>query len=223
VAAEQLKDDPAWESAARSFVAGIATLPTRDERVRLIEQVWAELGDMLYPAFIKILCAIAHWGDASARRLTAEALAHALATARLPSGPTPAWGSSSWSPLPAGAPGAGWHARPARNLGPLEFLCVWHAQRGAEGRLDQQDFAYAVRKIIELFDAAPEAAALYSAKLLDDVANPIEGAFSRQTRALIASIAHDWSAHLPAETIVARAIGSAPKEDPFGQPEWVQR
>ncbi|HEU0200383.1 MAG TPA: hypothetical protein VFR86_08105, partial [Burkholderiaceae bacterium] len=113
--------EPHWALAAQALVDGCLDLPSDEERVALLAAVCDGLGDELYPAFLRVLSIIGRHGDHAACAAVARALVHALRTGRLPSGRRSAWGASA--PLqPDAAYGR------TRSLGPLEYLCAWHAQ-----------------------------------------------------------------------------------------------
>ncbi len=219
----RLKSSPAWEAAGQRLVSALASQPDEEARVRLLERVLAEFGDLLYPAFIQLLCAIDAFGDATARRVVADTFARALSTGRLPAGRMPAWGATGWTPAPPFGGAAPAMPRPSasmRSLGPIEFLSAWMLQPGSGGPLANADFSYAMTRLLHLFDASDTAARLYCARLRDEAENALEGAFSRQTRALLEAIAARWARHDPVEGIVAGALGSVQPESTFGAPAW---
>lgn len=220
----QLKAAPAWEAAGQRLVSALAVQPDEASRIRLLERVLAEFGDQLYPAYIRLLCAIDAFGDTAARAVVADTFAQALSTGRLPTGRMPAWGAAGWSQAPAAAhPGAAAAPRPAprtRSLGPIEFLCAWLMQPGGHGVLTRNEFAYALERLLHLFDASASAARLYRARLSDESANSLEGAFSRQTRLLLDAIAQRWGEGLPAVRIASDAIAAIEPDGPFGAPAW---
>lgn len=190
-----IRPDADWIAAGENLVNGLAALPDEELRLRLLQQCCADLGDQLYPAFLKILCAIGRFGDAGARALTASVLARALATARLPSGRMAAWGAR-----PAAAGGK------ARSFGPIEFICVWHMDQGGETPLDEETFATAARLLITLISASPEAASAYAGKLRQDVEEPLEGAYSRASRQLLNVFAESLDQGLAPDETLQRVL-----------------
>lgn len=150
-----LKADPDWLGAARALVAGLEAQPALDGRVEVIERCRQELGDQVYPAFLKLLAAVACFGDDGVRRLTAEALAHALATARLPATRIPAWGAGDrFAALPGF--GVGGLRANLRSVGPIEFLCIWSRRDVAAERLDEAAFETTLAWLLTLFAASPQ-------------------------------------------------------------------
>ena len=181
-----LLSDPQWAAAAQALVDGCIDLPSDEERVALLAAVAQGLGDELYPAFIRLLWLIGRHGDHAAKAAVARALVHALRTGRLPSGRRSAWG--------AGAPGAqasAWGR--ARHLGPLEYLCAWHAQTEPACALSAAQFHIAARALMDLIACNPQARLLYCEKLLADAGDPIGGALSRATREALRALALAWS------------------------------
>jgi hypothetical protein len=173
--------------------------------------VLARFSDEHYPSFVQLLCAVQQFGDQSARAIVASTLAEALGTGRLPAGRLPAWGGS-------GSAGA------LRRVGPIEFLCAWQAQTGPAESLPRADFAFCLQRLIELFNASPRASRLYIEALAAVAGNPLEGAFSRSTRALIESVAKRWLAGETPARIASQSI-AAPADTGlrFGAPAWQPR
>ena len=120
--------EPNWGAAAQALVDGCVDLPDDEDRVALLGAVCHGLGDELYPAFIRVLWMIGQHGDHAAKAAVARALVHALRTGRLPSGRRSAWGAST--PAIEHAYGR------TRSLGPIEFVCAWHAQTDPVSRAD---------------------------------------------------------------------------------------
>jgi len=134
-----------------------------------------------------------------AKSLVARALVHALRTGRLPSGRRSAWGASA--PMNA-------HAAYGRTrcLGPLEYLCAWHAQTEAPRALTAAQFHTASTAVMDLIACSHEARSLYCEKLLADVDDPIGGALSRNTRHALRSLATAWSEGAEAADASARFL-----------------
>lgn len=189
-----LKHEPDWHAAAQTLVDGCSALNSGEQRVRLMEQLCISLGDNLYPAFLKILCAVGDHGDQDAQALVAEALVHALSTGRLPSGKLGAWGgSSSNGAAPFGH---------TRSLGPVEYLCAWYAQSGGGQSLPANTFDRTARTLLSLISMAAEAKALYCAKLQADVEDPLSGSLSKSTRLALAQLITSWQEGLDPEVVV---------------------
>jgi hypothetical protein len=178
--------EPDWVGAAQALVDGCVDLPTDEDRVALLGAVCHGMGDELYPAFIRVLWAIGQHGDHNAKAAVARALVHALRTGRLPSGRRGAWGGTE-RPDEYAAYGR------MRNLGPIEYVCAWHAQTDAVRALTAAQFHCAARALMDLISCSKEARLLYCEKLLADVDDPIGGALARYTRDALRALATAWA------------------------------
>jgi hypothetical protein len=183
----ELLEEPSWELAAQSLVDGCIDLSHGEDRVAMLAAVCDGLGNELYPAFLRILAIIGRHGDHAARAAVAGALVHAIRTGRLPSGRRSAWGAAFSSNLAT-------NYGSTRSLGPLEYLCAWHAQAEPGLAIGADSFHAAARAVMDLIVAHPEARLLYCEKLLADVADPIGGALARRTRAALHALATTWAA-----------------------------
>jgi hypothetical protein len=196
-----LLPEPNWVGAAQALVDGCVDLPTDEDRVALLGAVCHGLGDELYPAFIRVLWQIGQHGDHAAKAAVARALVHALRTGRLPSGRRSAWGASA--PMNEHAA----YGR-TRNLGPIEYVCAWHAQTDPVRALTAAQFHSAARALMELISCSREARLLYCEKLLADVDDPIGGALARYTRDALRALATAWSEGASASDASARFLCS---------------
>ena len=188
--------DPDWSGAAEVLIEGCAHLPTPEERVRWLERLCLSLGDALYPAFLQVLCRVGEHGDAAAQKAVADTLVLALQTGRLPSGRHAAWGATRG----AGATGG------TRAMGPIEYLCAWHAQPDGRGPLGATAFDRAARALLGLVSHSDTARRMYCAKLLADADDPLGGAWSRGTRPALAAMARTWGAGASPERAGADAV-----------------
>ena len=188
------RPDPDWSGAAEVLIEGCAHLPTPEERVRWLERLCLSLGDTLYPAFLQVLCRVGEHGDAAAQKAVADTLVLALQTGRLPSGRHTAWGAT--------------HGAATRAMGPIEYLCAWHAQPDNRGPLAATAFDRAARAVLGLVSHSDTARRMYCAKLLADAEDPLGGAWSRGTRPALAAMARSWSAPA-ANTTPQRAAADA--------------
>lgn len=179
--------EPRWAEAAQALVNGCIDLPHDEDRVALLTAVCDRLGDELYPAFLRVLWLIGQHGDHAACAAVARALVHALRTGRLPSGRRSAWGAGR-----AMSPQAAYGS--TRSLGPLEYLCAWHAQSDPARALSAEQFHMAARALMDLISASREARLVYCEKLLADVDDPLSGALTRQARAALRALATAWAA-----------------------------
>lgn len=188
--------DPDWSGAAEVLIEGCAHLPTPEERVRWLERLCLSLGDALYPAFLQVLCRVGEHGDAAAQKAVADTLVLALQTGRLPSGRHAAWGATRG----AGATGG------TRAMGPIEYLCAWHAQPDGRGPLGATAFDRAARALLGLVSHSDTARRMYCAKLMADADDPLGGAWSRGTRPALAAMARTWGAGASPERAAADAV-----------------
>ncbi|MCL1961424.1 MAG: hypothetical protein FWG56_06570 [Desulfovibrionaceae bacterium] len=178
--ARALRADPDWYSAAEALIEACVYLPTPEDRVRWLERLCLSLGDALYPAFLHVLCHIGEQGDPGAQKAVADVLVLALQSGRLPSGRHTAWGSV--------------HGAATRTMGPIEYLCAWHAQPGSRGQLNATAFDRAARALLGLVSHSDSARRLYCAKLLADSEDPLDGAWSRSSRQALQAMARAWAA-----------------------------
>lgn len=181
-----LLSNPRWALAAQSLVEGCVDLQNDEDRVALLAAVCEGLGDELYPAFLRVLSLIGQNGDYAARVAVAQAVVHALRTGRLPSGRRSAWGASAAAPVDS-------VFGRTRCLGPIEFLCAWHAQDDSDSGLPAEQFDAAARAVMDLIGASDEARSLYCEKLLADADNPLGGTLRRDTREALRALATAWS------------------------------
>lgn len=202
-----LHAEPRWGAAAQALVDGCVDLHDDEDRVVLLASVCEGLGDDLYPAFLRVLALVGSCGEHAAREAVARALVHALRTGRLPSGRRLAWGASA-----ATEAATSWGR--ARSLGPLEYLCAWHAQAEAAHALAAEEFQPAARALMELIDASREARLLYCEKLLADVDDPLSGTLTRQTRDALRALANAWSQGVSPYEACARFLAALPAAAP---------
>jgi hypothetical protein len=198
-----LSAEPRWAQAAQALVEGCIDLPNEEDRVALLAAVCHGLGDDLYPAFLRVLSLIGQYGDHAARAAVADVLVHALRTGRLPSGRRSAWGA-----LGATSPAASFGS--TRSLGPIEYLCAWHAQAKGEQALPAAQFDSASRALMELIGSSEEAKLLYCEKLLAEVDDPIVGALARPTRNALRALATAWSQGASPLEAAARFLAALP-------------
>jgi hypothetical protein len=193
-----MRERPDWDAAAQSLVDGCISLETPELRVRFMDRVCLALGDQLYPAFLRLLCMVSDQGDDQARAAVASTLVHALSTGRIPSGRLNAWGMSGNGTGTEGRTSGG-HTR---SLGPIEYLCAWHAQQSGPAPLPLASFDTAARSMISLVGADPQAQALYCAKLRQDIDDPLGGSLSRSTRSALSALVSAWEQGLPTDRVV---------------------
>lgn len=212
-----LRAEPDWAGAAQALVSALEGQADADVRVELIDRCRAELGEQVYPAFLKLLAAVGRFAEPAARALVAEALARALVTARLPATRIPAWGAADRF---AGL-GAGRLQSFQRSAGPLEFLCLWLTRDLANEPLSDAGFERALELVLRLFDASPDAARLYRAKLRADLEDATEGLHTQESRAVVRDLEAAWAAgREPAEIgpLLTAAARAARSRDRWGLP-----
>jgi len=195
-----LKPQPDWMGAAQALVEGCAALPQPQDRVALMEAVCIGLGDALYPAFVNLLCHIERHGEPAVQTLVAGTLVEALRSGRLPSGRLAAWGGA---PKPLGQ-GYG-HAR---SLGPIEYLCAWHAQPSGREPLSASAFDAALQPLLRLVGSDAAASRLYCAKLRADAQDPLGGSWSRSARQGMLALADAWEAGAAPVDVVGRCLAA---------------
>jgi hypothetical protein len=214
--APTLRAHPDWRSAAQTLIDGCTGLPAGDVRVGWLEQLCLQLGDTLYPAFLRVLCLVGEHGEPLAQRAVAATLTEAMASGRLPAGRQSAWGGGS----------ASWRA------GPIEFLCAWHlhAAAGQGQALPATNFDRHARALLGLVAHDAAAQRLYRERLLAAAGDAMEGAWSRQDRAALQALASAWvpgaAPHVSAAAAVdaflqaARSSAAKPRAWPEAGRPW---
>lgn len=189
-----LKEQPDWHSAAQTLVSGCYTLPTNEERIRLMDRLCKHLGDDLYPAFLQILCHIDTHGDQQAKLLVTQTLVQALISGRLPSGKLSAWGANTYSNNNAFGQ--------TRSLGPIEYICSWYTQPSGRFPLTVSSFRQAASCILNLITTNGEAKSLYCIKLLADIEDPMSGSLSSRTKMAIRALVTTWQSNSSVEEVI---------------------
>lgn len=197
----------AHTQAAQALVDGCVDLDADEDRLALLDAVCAGLGDALYPAFLQLLWIVGRCGDHRARELVARTLVHALQTGRLPSGRRAAWGVDV-APLGIAPLGA------ACRLGPLEYLCAWHAQGGQAERPDERQFVESAAALMDLVSASREARLLYAGKLLADADDPIANGLARDTRQALRAMASAWLDGAATDAAATRFVDALVRANP---------
>lgn len=197
--ATSLLAEPRWTAAAQALVDACIDLQNDDDRVAVLVAVCEGLGDDLYPAFLRVLSIVGKNGEHAARAAVANGLVHALRTGRLPTGRRSAWGASGQADASFGS---------RRSLGPLEYLCAWHAQADAAEALSADQFYAAAGAVMDLIASSKEARLLYCEKLLADVNDPLGGALTRQTRESMRALATAWAEGATATDACARFLAA---------------
>ena len=197
--AEVLKcrGEAGWQAAAQAVIDGCAHMPDPQERMRLLERLSDELGPARYPALIGVLCTVGERASAAAQAAVADTLTDALYSNRLPTGRRLAWGSAQ--EYGGGAVGS---------LGPIEYLCAWHAEPNGAAILSQAQFDPALRALLGLLSQAEGARALYCERLQAVADDPLQTALSCDTRQGLRDLASTWEhcatdLHAPVEAFLA--------------------
>lgn len=186
-------------------------------RLGVLKRLARRLGEEAYPVFLKLLSIIAESDDDVAKTAIADALVVALNRMDLPSGQLTSWGGSNLradatEPAPAGEPAGAAQPAPAgsatprRQLGPIEFLTAWYAQRTQLPQLDEKHYAQTLALLIELCNHSSELRRLYPAKLVADSRNELEGAYTRVTRDALATIAQAWTGDAAPADIARKVV-----------------
>ncbi len=197
------KPQPDWLAAAQALVDGLQALPETQRRTELMETVCVGLGDALYPAFVNLLCHVERHGEPAVQALVADALVQALRSGRLPSGRLTAWGTALQG---TGDAGAGFGR--SRSLGPIEYLCAWHAQPSGRMPLPASAFDAALQPLLRLVDASPGARGLYCTKLRGDAEDPLGGSWSRSARQGVLALAEAWESGAPAAEVAGSCLAA---------------
>ena len=188
---------PRLREVAARLAGALRHQQSPEYRHAILKRVARRLGEHAYPVFLKLLSIIAESDDDQAKTAIADAFVVALNRMDLPSGQLTSWGgtnlrggSDAESEEPSAASPS---TTPRRQLGPIEFLTAWYAQRTQLPQLDEKHYAQTLSLLIELCNHSPELRRLYPAKLVADSRNELEGAYTRMTRDALAAIARTWS------------------------------
>lgn len=211
-----------WRESAARLVRSLDGAAGEELRLALLKRLSRRFGDHGYPGFLKLLLIVAESGEHGAQRQLAEAITLGLRRGDAPSGVLTSWGATRFwetsQPLQAGMlPGNVMGLAPRRQLDPLEYLTVWFCQRTHRPYLGDAAYRASLASLIGLFNASAAARQLYPLKIEADLAGP-EGAFTRQTRQRLETLAAAWKQGLaPAQIAAAVADTAAPA------PRWQLR
>lgn len=215
----------ALRAAADRLVSALAAHADPEYRLTVLKRLARRLGEEQYPVFLRLLGVVAESDDVRAKRLLADTLATALRRMDLPGGALSSWGATrlpdTVTPFAASAlTGQFFGATPRRQLGPVEYLTVWHLQRTQRTPLGAQVFRDALAGLIDLLNHSEDARTLYPQKLAADAENELEGAYTRATRERLAAVAAAWKAGEPPDAVAQAALDAVPEQAPGG---WVVR
>jgi hypothetical protein len=176
-----LRAQPDWLQAAQWLVDGCVHLSRPDDRVQLLSGLCESLGPALYPALLGVLSVVGDRGSPAARQAVAGTLLDGLRSGQVPAGRMAAWGAR-------GSP----EARSMRTLGPVEYLCAWHAQPGERPPLPAAEFDRHLRALLTLLSTDDQARRLYCDRLHAVADDPLDGALARATRTGLHELASTW-------------------------------
>ena len=190
------------EAAAR-LAAVLHIEASTEYRLGVLKRLVRRLGDDGYPTFLKLVMIIAESDDEVAKKALSDAFVVALSRLDVPSGQLSSWGASRLGDRTATQerrPGA------RRQLGPIEFLTAWYAQRTQLPQLDEARYTEVLAALIELCNYNPDLRRLYAAKLVADSRNELEGAYTRVTCDALAAIAQAWTSEASPRDIANAAV-----------------
>ena len=167
-------------------------------RVWLLHEIGSDLGPKLYPVLVRILCAVERYGDAGARRLASDTLAYAAETWPLPPGRIEAWGGPA-----SGDRGEGFE------VGPVEYLLVWHLQQDVIGPLPRDRYGAAMRFLLRLVCATPRGRRAHAEHLAGVARRGLPGHVGARVCGEAEAIAQDLSRGLAPAQIAERAVARA--------------
>ena len=173
---------------------GLGRAGDQEGRVWLLYEIASDLGPALYPALIRILCAVERYGDAGARRLVCETLAYAAETWRAPPGRIAEWG---------GPAGEGFE------VGPVEYLIVWRTQQEVIGPLSRDRYAAAMRHLLGLVCATPRGRRAQAEHLAGVAERGLPGQVGAAVCAEARAIARDLSSGTAPAMAAERSAGRA--------------
>lgn len=201
----------ALRRAADRLISALAAHDDPEYRLAVLKRVVRRLGEDRYPLFLRLVGVVAESDDTRAQRLLADTFGTALRRMDLPGGGLSSWGATrlpdSTGPMAASAlSGQFFGATPRRQLGPVEYLTVWHLQRTQRTALGADTFRTSLARLISLFNRSDDARVLYPQKLAADAQNELEGAYTRATRERLAAIAAAWKAGRSPEDVAQAAL-----------------
>lgn len=193
------------ETAAR-LAGALRSERSPEYRLAILKRLARRIGDGAYPVFLKLLSIIAESDDDVAKTAVADALVLALNRMDLPSGQITSWGGSNLRTGESEGSEPAPSTSPRRQLGPIEFLTAWYAQRTQLPQLDEAQYTQVLTLLIELCNHSDELRRLYPAKLVADSRNELEGAYTRATRDALATIAKAWTGNASPSDIASQVI-----------------
>lgn len=195
---DQATDPAALRVAADQLVTALAAHDDPEYRLTVLKRLVRRLGEDHYPVFLRLIGVIAESDDEAAQTLLADTFGTALRRMDLPGGALSSWGATllpqDSAPIEVNSlSGHFFGAAPRRQLGPVEYLTVWHLQRTQRTALGEDTFRTQLQRLIGLFNRSAEARQLYPQKLAADAQNELEGAYTRATRDRLAAMAATWA------------------------------
>lgn len=189
-----------WLGIAQRLSESMIQVDDEAHRLCVLKALVRRLGVDAYPALIKLLIIVSESTDTQVRARLAQTLGYAAQCGDLPKGELNAWGLSRYvaneiaaQPVDAGSLMRHyWAGSATRGLGPIEYLTVWHSQKTQRPYLSDNVYLDSLGKIIALINADSQAAKRYADAILLDLETRPEGAFTRQTRLRLSSLATTW-------------------------------
>ncbi|MFK7888066.1 MAG: hypothetical protein AB8G16_14495 [Gammaproteobacteria bacterium] len=215
---------------ARRMTFALGLRDEEDFRLAVLKRVARRFGDDNYPEFIRLLLIIACSHDVRAKRRVSSALAIGLRRTDLPSGRLSSWGASTLSQPSEGVTaselsGQFFRGAPQRQLGPLEYLTVWHHQRTQRETLGREAYCFALSQLIELLNHDDEARKRYITRLTAESERQIEGAYTGASRDALARLSTAWSEGEAASAIAQATAKNSDAAEPGSErfSDWVVR
>ncbi|MDT0498227.1 hypothetical protein RM530_12745 [Algiphilus sp. W345] len=218
-----------WREAAARLAEGLHQSPDDETRLAVLKRVCRRFGYLGYPGFLKLMLIVADSDNTPAKRDLAAALALALKRHDLPTGQLTSWGTTDlWKASGDNTRAIsasvlnGQHlgVAPRRSFGPLEYLTVWYCQRTQRPYLSDSGYHDAVVKLVGLLNNSDDARGLYPIKIETDLATEPEGAYTRQTRSRLGTLASAWKRGDGPLQVADQLIGK-PKAGSDTHRDWI--
>lgn len=220
---DPIPDSEALRSAAGRLIAVLQAHDDDEYRLTVLRRLARRLGEERYPVFLRVLTVVAESEDTAAKVLLADTFAAALRRMDMPGGALSSWGATRLPDagmLDVSALSGQFFSTPRRQLGPVEYLTVWHLQRTQRVALGAEQYRDTLARLIALFNLSEEARTLYPQKLAADAENEIEGAYTRATRNSLAAMATTWRSGATPEQVADAALAGSAPEHPA---QWLMR
>ena len=189
----------ALREAANRLLVALKAHSSDEYRLALLKKLIRRLGEEGYPIFIRLLLIIGESHDVQAKRMVADTFASALRHMDMPAGVLNSWGASRLPDATAIIPAGGFASQlfsavPRRQLGPIEFLIVWHSQQTQRRPLGADILVNTLAALVDLLNSHPDMSALYPRRLEAEASHELEGAYTRLTRIRLSAVGSTWAA-----------------------------